>query len=113
MKISDLSRVYSKNYIRFLVEKDISLSSKDAYNLFRCVMCKLYGFRYEYESKLIKKYFVDCYNLLNTVKSIYKVDNDVDKKSIIECSCVYSLVLIQYCAGNIRVRDVGLDVLCE
>ena len=111
MKISDLAREYAKKYINFLIENDIYLSSRDAYNMFRFTLCRLYGFNCGEYSPLLLVYHNDCYNTLLDVKERYTVSGLIEKKSIIEFSCVYTLVLIQYCSGNIRVRDAGLDLL--
>lgn len=111
MKISDLAREYAKAYIRFLVKNDISISSKDAYEMFRFVICRLYDFKCGDIFPLLVVHFDECYEVLGNIKEKYDVCELIENKSIIECSCVYTLVFIQYCAGNIKVRNAGLDLL--
>lgn len=104
MKISDLARAYSKRYIKFLIDNEISISSKDAYEMFRYVIHRMYGFRCGMLFPLLVMNYDECIKCLEEVKSSIVVSDDVDFKSIIDCSCVYTLVAIQYCAGNIRVK---------
>lgn len=111
MKISDLAREYAKRYIKFLIDNDITISSKDAYEMFRFVICRLYGFKCGGTFPLLVMHYDECYEVLSNIKEMYSTRKSIDKKAIIECSCVYTLVFIQYCAGNIKVRNVGLDLL--
>lgn len=106
MKISDLARAYSKRYIKFLIDNGISISSKDAYDMFRYVIHRMYGFRCGSLFPLLVMNFNECTECLEEVKNSITVSDDVDIKSIIDCSCVYTLVAVQYCAGNIRVKEV-------
>lgn len=109
MKVSDLAREYSKKYIKFLIDKGISVSSRDAYSMFRYVIHRIYGFRCDDISALLIINYEDCKKELLSVKDSVEVNTNVSEKSIIEYSCIYTLVALQYCAGNIRVRNVGLD----
>lgn len=105
MKASDLAREYAKAYIHFLFEKDISISSRDAYSLFRYTIGMMYGVRSGELKPIIVMNYEECRETLQVIKEKYKVVEDGLVDSIIEYSCVYALIAIQYCAGNIRVGN--------
>ena len=101
MRVSDLARDYAKGYVKYLIDNEITVSSKDAYNNFRDILTCLYGLD---TNKGLEGYSKECYQCLKGIKDSVK---DVDYNlisDIIDCSSVYTLVAIQYCSGNIGVK---------
>lgn len=109
MKISDLARDYASGYVRCLAEMGISASSKDAFLLFKYTMGTLYGVRSARLTPFIVEYYIDCRIWLQRIKDEFEIKNEIYSyddeliDAIIEYSCIYALIAIQYCSGSRRV----------
>lgn len=108
MTISRLAKGYAKAYIHFLNDNDITINTRDAYNMFRCAIHELYNVDYNVHCKVSKSIKDSCVKALRVAEHKVIALSEDDIKTIIEYSCVYALVLIQYCIGNIRYRNVDL-----
>lgn len=107
MKVSDLARNYVKCYIKFLCDNDISVSQKDAYDLFRYVVGSLHGKRSVGVSPFIVMHYSECLKEMEGVGKEVEIDDEDKLSSLIEYGCVYVLVSFQYLSGKVGTRVVA------
>ena len=105
--VSDISREYAKGFMRFLVDNNISEYKSAAYELFVYSLYSVYGFTYTKKlNTLITKNGEKCVAYLKTLDGVPKRLGYLtfeEKQSIVDCSCVYTVVALQYYTGGIKV----------
>lgn len=102
-RVNDVARIYAKEFLNFLVKSKISSYNKNAYELFVYSIYSIYNIEYSGRlNSLIIKNGEKCIKHLKSIngvpKRIGRLSNS-DKQSIIDCSCVYTLAIIQYHTG--------------
>ena len=108
--ISDISRNYAKGFVNFLVEQEIESKKGSAYELFVYSIYSIYGKPYikKYNS-LITRFGKDCIGYLKKIDGVPKRIGNLfsfEKEDIVNCSCVYALVALQYYSGKINGKSV-------
>lgn len=97
-KQHELARLYARSYIKFLVSYSASLTKKDAYNSFRCVMYETLCLDCDIDiPKSFSSYYVSC---CENLKLIDCGKTRVNSLKFLELCCVYAMIGIQYIAGR-------------
>ena len=105
--INDVSKAYAKGFVKFLKDNNIDNFRSSSYELFVYSISAVYGIPYNKRlNSLIKRKGNKCIKYLSSLSGVPKKAGRLsreDRKRLVECSCVYVVVAMQYYSGGIEV----------